>query len=173
MQEANITDADKLNAVLATKEGAIQVLTVLSEASHYIDASKAKIENGKIRVEGWASHKKIAAGIYMACGIISAVLGFITAYYVGIACLFFIAVAFICAILMSRKAYTLSLKDYYNREEINEIKEEEKQLDPVEKSVEPVLNLLPEGYSSTPALDYMLKMLHMGRAENFIQATKC
>lgn len=35
------------------------------------------------------------------------------------------------------------------------------------------MDLLPEGYSSTPALDYMLKMLRMGRAENFIQATKC
>ena len=173
VKEEGITDADKLNAVLATKDGAIQVLTVLSEASRYIDNLKAQIRNEKLKIEGWAEHKKAVAGIYMGCGIASGVLGIITGYYVGMACLFFIALAVVFIILMSRSAYKLSLKDYYNREAIDEIKKEEAQLEPVEQNVDPVLDLLPEGYSSTAALEYMLKMIRMGRAENFVQATKC
>ena len=173
VKEEDTTDADKLNAVLATKDGAVQILTVLSEASRYMDNLKAQIRNEKLKIEGWAEHKKAVAGIYMGCGIASGVLGIITGYYVGMACLFFITLAAVFIILMSRSAYKLSLKDYYNREAIDEIKEEEAQLEPVEKNVDPVLDLLPEGYSSTVALEYMLKMIRMRRAENFVQATKC
>lgn len=173
VQEDNVTNEDKLNAVLATKDGAIQVLSVLSDASHYMDDLKAKIRNGKVRVEGWAAHKKTVAGIYMGLGIASGIVGIITGYYVGMFCLFFIALSIVFIILMSRSAYAVSLKDYYNRQIIGEVKDEEAKLKPVEKNVEPVLDLLPEGYSSTAALDYMLKMLRMGRAENFVQATKC
>ena len=173
VQEENVSDVEKLKAVLATKDGAIQVLSVLSEASHYIDGLKGEIKSGKIKIEGWASHKKTVAGIYMGCGIVSGVIGIITGYYVGLACLFFIALSAVFIILMCRSAYALSLKDYYNREEISEVKKEEAELEPVEKNVEPILSLLPEGYSSTAALDYMLKMLRMDRADNFAQASKC
>ena len=104
MQEDNVTSEDKLNAVLATKDGAIQVLSVLSDASHYMDDLKAKVHNGKARVEGWAAHKKTVAGIYMGLGIASGIVGIITGYYVGIYCLFFIALSIVFIILMSRSA---------------------------------------------------------------------